>query len=58
MVEGLLKDIAISFGFMAVFFGASLLFGTASEKKARVSYIIHEKVENVEGDNELFVLNR
>jgi hypothetical protein len=32
MKEGLLRDIAISLGFMAIFFGASSLHGVLSEK--------------------------
>jgi hypothetical protein len=58
MVEELFKDIAISFGFMTIFFGASLLFGTASEKKERVSCVIVEQVENVEDDSDFFTLDQ
>lgn len=52
-----MRDIAISLGFMAVFLGASLLFGTASEKKAVTSCIAKEAVEKVENDSELSTLN-
>jgi hypothetical protein len=57
MVGELVRDIAISLGFMAVFLGASLLFGTASEKKAVTSCIAKEAVEKVENDSELSTLN-
>ncbi|MDR2812739.1 MAG: hypothetical protein LBB05_03075 [Puniceicoccales bacterium] len=57
MVEGLLRDIAISFGFMAIFFGASLLMGTASDKKAGVSCIGKEEVENEKNGDELSMVD-
>jgi hypothetical protein len=51
MVGEFVRDIAISFGFMAVFLGASLLFGTASEKKAVASRVAKEEVEERKSDD-------
>ncbi|MDR1906743.1 MAG: hypothetical protein LBQ03_00785 [Puniceicoccales bacterium] len=45
MVEGLLRDVVISLGFMAIFFGASLLFGTESKKRVCVSCVAKEELE-------------
>jgi hypothetical protein len=52
MVGELVRDIAISLGFMAVFGGASLLFGTASEKKVVASCVAAEEVEQGKSDSE------
>jgi hypothetical protein len=57
MVGELVRDIAISLGFMAVFLGASLLFGMASEKKAVTSRIVMEEVAREESDSGLSTLN-
>jgi hypothetical protein len=57
MVGELVRDIAISLGVMAIFLGASLLFGTASEKKAVTSCVAKEEVEKEESNSELSTLN-
>ncbi|MDR0740999.1 MAG: hypothetical protein LBF34_04810 [Puniceicoccales bacterium] len=57
MVGELVRDIVISLGFMAVFLGASMLFGTASEKKTVASYVAREEVENGKSDSELSTLS-
>ncbi|MDR2371854.1 MAG: hypothetical protein LBD60_01770 [Puniceicoccales bacterium] len=57
MVGELVRDIAISLGFMAVFLGASLLSGTASEKKVVASCVVTEEVEQGESGSELFMLS-